>query len=171
MALSSKDATEDILAKFPGPAVLYPSKFHLIYLFLASIAFLVGGIFLLHHGGNSGFERAMWIVCVIMGGLGAPMAVSSFLPRAAFLRLDGAGFETAYCFVRNRCAWSDVRNFGVWVGSRGTRRVMFEVRWRSHFVRGMLPDTYGFTADEAAGLMNSWQNLAVSDQTAITRST
>jgi hypothetical protein len=96
-----------------------------------------------------------------MGGLGAPMAAVAFLPKAAFLRLDKAGFEVANCFYSRKYPWSDVTDFGVWVGPYGFRAVGLKVRWRSHLIPGLLPDTYGFTVEEIVGLMKSWQNLAI----------
>jgi len=162
MARSSKATTADILAKFPGPVTLYPSKLHLVHLFLVSTIFFVSGILFLRSGGNSGFERAVLIGCVIMGGLGAPISALAFLPRAAFLRLDKAGFEYANCFYRRHYAWRDVKDFHVWVGPYGVRNVGFRAPWwRGHFFTGILPDPYGFTVDETTALMDSWQKLAI----------
>ena len=161
MARSPKAATADILAKFPGPVTLYPSKLHLAHLFLISIIFFVLGIWSLQFGENSHFDRAISIAGMIMGGLGVPMFALAFLPKAAFLRLDGAGFEYADCFYRRQFAWSNVGDFRVWVGQRGVRWVSFNMPWRSHFLPQFLPDSYGFTVDETAALMASWRNLAI----------
>src|ERR1700729_1197923 len=163
-------AMADILAKFPGPIILHPSKVHLLHLLIVGIVFFISGIWLLKSGGHSGPDRAALMGCVVMGGLTTPVVALAFLPKAAFLRLDGAGFEYADCFYKRRFAWSDVKDFGVWTGPYGVRvAVSFKASWRSHFIIQFLPEPYGgFTVDETAALMNSWRNLAIPGGTQVT---
>lgn len=162
MQRSSNAATADVIAKFPGPVILYPSKGHLVYLLLGGIVFFVGGIWSLKSGESSGLVRAATIGCVIMGGIVAPLSALSFLPSAAFLRLDGAGFEYANIFFRRQYIWSDVKDFGVWEFPHGNRMVSFKAPWRGHFFTHYLPTPYGgFTVDETAALMDSWRSLVI----------
>jgi hypothetical protein len=165
MARPPTAATEDILAKFPGPVILYPSKLHLVHLFIVGIVFFVGSIWLLKFDPNpkSSIDRAALIGCAVMGGLGAPLSLVAFLPRAAFLRLDGAGFVFANCFYKRRFSWSDVEDFGVWTTQFGTPcSINFRAAWRGHFIMQFLPDPYGgLTFAETVALMNSWRNLAI----------
>ena len=161
MVRSPKATSTDILAKFPGPVILYPSKLHLVHLFIVSIVFFFCGVFFLQAGNNTELERAALIGCVVMGGTGAPIFALSFLPRAAFLRLDGGGFEYANCFHKQQFAWSDVKDFGVGVLPYGVRMVSFRAPWHHHFFTTYLPDSYGFTIEETSALMGSWRNLAI----------
>lgn len=136
-----------------------------MWILLGSIIFIASGIWFLYAIDNSAFDRAVSIGGVIIGGLGAPISALAFLPRAAFLRLDGAGFEYADCFFKRQFAWRDVKDFRVWLVWSGSysdiRRVGFKALWRSRFIAQALPDTYGFTADETVALMESWQNLVI----------
>jgi hypothetical protein len=159
----SPTPARDILAKFPGPVVLYPSKLHLVHLFIVGIVFFVGSIWLLIFDVNSGFDRAALIGCAVMGGLVAPLSLVGFLPRAAYLRLDGAGFEYANCFYKRRFPWSDVKDFGVRTTQFGDPTLInFRAAWRGHFITQFLPDPYGgLTFGETVALMNSWRNLAI----------
>jgi hypothetical protein len=95
------------------------------------------------------------------------------LPQAAYLRLDGDGFEIASMFKRARTPWSDTTGFEVAaLPPAGHKMVVFDegraaggmVAAANAAITGRtsaLPDTFGLAPEELAQLMQQWRERAL----------
>ena len=170
------DTCSEILARFPGPVTLYPSRRKWLLLMAGCLLFAVGGIGEAHNG------NAMDWLGVAFFGLGAIVPGLMLLHGAASIRLDSDGFEMTNLFRHARFRWQDASGFEAqfppvlrafaipppsWNkfvafdnakmrNSTSTRVIALLMKHNAQ-----LGDTYGFSADELAKLMTQWRNLAV----------
>ena len=170
------DTCSEILARFPGPVTLYPSRRKWLLLMAGCLLFAVGGIGEAHNG------NAMDWLGVAFFGLGAIVPGLMLLHGAASIRLDSDGFEMTNLFRHARFHWQDASGFEAqfppvlrafaipppsWNkfvafdnakmrNSTSTRVIALLMKHNAQ-----LGDTYGFSADELAKLMTQWRNLAV----------
>ncbi len=163
--MPSPDKAETILARFPGPVTLYPSRKKWLWLLLISGLFTLGGIFMVRQHAPWG-----WFVLIFFG-LCTILSVVVLLPGAAGLKLDADGFQMTTFFRTHRWRWQSVKGFEpVEVTPRQTL-VCFDdpaqaggmLAQMSQSIAGhnsALPDTYGFSADDLARLMMQWSNRA-----------
>ena len=102
--MPSDDKFAEIVARFPGPVTLYPSRKKWLVVCLGGSAFTIGGIRMIQSGDNSG-----WFVA----GFFAPVAIIAaaiLLPGAGRLTLDQDGFEAISLYRRNRTRWRDTHS-------------------------------------------------------------
>jgi hypothetical protein len=92
------DTCSEILARFPGPVTLYPSRRKWLLLMAGCLLFAVGGIGEAHNG------NAMDWLGVAFFGLGAIVPGLMLLHGAASIRLDSDGFEMTNLFRHARLA-------------------------------------------------------------------
>jgi hypothetical protein len=175
-ARMDSDTCSEILARFPGPVTLYPSRRKWLLLMAGCLLFAVGGIGEAHNG------NAMDWLGVAFFGLGAIVPGLMLLHGAASIRLDSDGFEMTNLFRHARFHWQDASGFEAqfppvlrafaipppsWNkfvafdnakmrNSTSTRVIALLMKHNAQ-----LGDTYGFSADELAKLMTQWRNLAV----------
>ena len=164
-----------ILAQFPGPVTLRPSKLKWIPLVLANallgVGCMAGGAWLYPQAGT-----AIGVIGFALGGLsgavGATVGMSAIITERMWARLDFEGFETQDVWGRRkRRHWRDADRFAVrWVG-HWPCTVYDDVNpasgWWDSLNRGyaggksMLPDTYGLGAKNLTYLMTAWRQRAL----------
>jgi hypothetical protein len=172
--MASAAQIDAILSRFPGPVMLYRSRKKWWLVLFASLVLAYGGYGMIGEGKLMG-----WFVLAFFG-LVAVTAAASLLPGAGKLTLDASGFEVVNLFRRFRSRWQDVGNFQPIVLPRTSQKFVgydtgdfagrpvagavarFNVRISGR--AGMLPDTYGLSADDLATLMTRWRERAVGRQ-------
>jgi hypothetical protein len=165
--MRSQDKPDDLLARFPGPVTLRPSRTKWLLILLGSIAFTATGAWMVADGKTMG-----WFALVFFGLCAIP-ACAALLPGAGGLKLDRDGIEVTNMFRRHSYRWQDVTGFeAVGVPPSGTRMVVFDFAGAAGKTiaklnvglvgrNAALPDTYGLSADVLAGLMARWRERAV----------
>jgi len=146
---------------------LYPSRRKIAVLLLMSIGFVCVGLWVIPSAGWRG-----WL-SVIFFGLCSLVFGATLLPRAAYLRLHGQGFEMCTLFRTAHFEWSDIGDIGVTrVGLNkmvafnftdhysGQRRARVVSRGISGW-EGALPDTYGMSPTALAALLSAYRNRAM----------
>jgi len=143
-----------VLARFPGPVRLSPSR-------LRWILFLAGGLILVVIGGA--FLRLDVEVSLYMLGFGGLLVLVAGAMRAGALLLDAEGFDVV-SLGRHRMRWTEAGNFrSGWQPGRGlTRTVVYD----STKIAGLclttyLPETYGLRDDDLALLLSRWHDRAL----------
>jgi len=166
--MPSQDKTGAILSRFPGPVTLYPSRTKWILILLGCAVFVAGGLFAMQ--GNT-FMR--W-GAVAFFGTGMAVAIAGLLPGASQLKLDREGFEFTAMFRRHSVRWQAATGFeAVTIPPSGQKMVLFDDAGAKGRALGKLnvsmvgrnsgvPDTYGMSAKDLAGLMAQWRERAVS---------
>jgi hypothetical protein len=103
---------------------------------------------------------------VIFGGLGLLAALAKIHPRACYITLTADGLRFAVMFRPKFVAWKDVESFkpivlgsNHWVGvnfkdSYPAWGNMRKFRFTRIETDGVLPDTWGMSADELANTLN-----------------
>jgi hypothetical protein len=141
------------------PATLRPSRKKAATLFLVSLLFVVGGIWMVRDGQMMGY------LCGGFFALGLPIFALQFHPKAAYLRLEPDGFTFCSLFRAHTVRWAVVREFAV-IGIGPNRMVAWNFtsdypatgsgRAISKSLSGYeaaLPDTYGMKPQELVELM------------------
>ena len=173
----ASDATyNEILARFPGPVTLYPSRRKWLLVMGGCLLFAVAGIGEAYNG-----DAKDWLG-VAFFGLGAIVPSLMLLHGAASLTLDADGFEMTNLFRHTRFHWRDASGFEAqfppvlrvsaipppsWnkfvafdnAKMRNSTWARVSALIMSH--NALLGDTYGFSADDLAKLMRQWCDLAV----------
>jgi len=148
-----------ILARFPGPVRLSPSRRKWI-LFLAGslIPVVIGGVLLR-------VDVKEGLVMIAVGGLIVLLAGAMlFLPGAGGLLLDAEGFDVVSLGIRQRMRWTEAGNFrSGWQPGRGlARTVVYDSTKIAGFcLTTYLPETYGLRDDDLALLMSQWRDRAL----------
>jgi hypothetical protein len=169
MHMSENDDAE-ILARFPGPQVFYPSRRKWLLVFLGGASFAAGGLWMVRTGAAGG-----WLVLVFFA-IVAVVALIVMLPHAGALTLDRGGFEVVNLFRRRRTRWQDASGFTARrIPPARQQFVLYDDASRSEgrlarFNVGLvgrnsaLPDTYGRSAESLAQLMEEWRRRAVAER-------
>lgn len=158
----------DLLARFPGPVVLYPSRDRYTFLMLGCLIFILLG------GANVGLGHpALGWFLIASSGLGFVLFASTLLPGAYAFKLDRAGFEFTIWFRRGKVRWQDAADFTV-VAASSTMMVVFNHAGRKvgplngvmerALAKGrnaLVPDTYGLRAEDLAELLSRWRERAI----------
>src|SRR6266853_438871 len=166
-------AARAIFAKFPGPVTLQGSmrEWAGAVFLLGLLAGLIMAALLSLSDPIGGADLGLYFAA----GFLLIFSVLSMLASEALLTtrmtLDAAGFEMrAFGVVTYHRHWKDVRNFtpvtpnNIVVYEDSTRHG-FWAEVDSRYLGGFnarLIDTFGFTVDELAGLMNAWRERALS---------
>ena len=87
-----QDIADEILSRFPGPVVLYPSRRKWLFVLLGCAAFVATSIWAL------GNNKVLGWAGLIFFGLGMVVAVVAQLPGASSLKLDREVFEIKHLF-------------------------------------------------------------------------
>lgn len=88
----------DMTPNIQIPVTLRPSRMKAAVLFLVSLLFVVGGIWMVNDG------RMMGYVCGGFFALGLPVFALQFHPKAAFLRLEPDGFTFLQFISSSHCS-------------------------------------------------------------------
>jgi hypothetical protein len=172
---------DTILARYPGPVTLTPSRLKTIALFAGSLAFVIGGVWVLRVADDldSGDRLMLWL-SILFFGLCALVGAVMVLPGAGSLTLAADGFEVCNLYKRYRTPWQDVSAFRVQALDDGeggfaskSRMISFEIRTAgtgperrgATMVSGALPDNYRLPKDDLAWLMTQWRERALAQRT------
>jgi hypothetical protein len=157
---------EPILARFPGPVTLYPSRKKWLLILLISAMFTAGGFWMVAERAPKGwYVLIFFAACLIV-------AVVMLLPGAGDLVLDRDGFQITSLFRSHRVRWQNAKGFEpISIPYSNQRMVGFDDAAAGRTLAALntaiaghnaaLPDTYGFSVDELAQLMARWQERAV----------
>ena len=173
----ASDATyNEILARFPGPVTLYPSRRKWLLLMAGCLLFAGVGI-----GGAYNGDAKDWLG-VAFFGVGAIVPGLMLLHGAASLTLDADGFEMTNLFRHTRFHWRDASGFEAQFPPVLRASAIPPPSWNKFVAfdntkmrnstwtrvsalimkhNALLGDTYGFSADDLAKLMRQWCDLAV----------
>ena len=156
-----------ILARFPGPVTLTPSR---LKLWTAPPVFAGGTVLSVYLLLNA---IEAWTSEVIYAGLAVVVCafftiwtLIRLLPGHASLTLDPSGFQIRNAYTRSSWLWRNVRDFRVEVpdDERLPDRVIFDVAGkkplRGSAGGGSLPEGYRLKLDDLAALMNAWRERA-----------
>ena len=184
LSTSSGPQVDGILARFPGPVVLYISRRRIVCMLVIYLAAL-GLMFWLLFSEQARTREYIsgWhdiaMVCVSIlfwGGLALRAVLMLLFPGAASLKLDAGGFEVGHVFRRIRLPWRDVSEFCV------KTRYLFPLKIGGPvdqvIYEGLnasdgqsepkpprvLPDLYGqprIRREELVGLLNEWRRRAL----------
>jgi hypothetical protein len=155
-----------IVAKFPGPVTLFPSRVRWFGILLVSMVLAAGGIHMIADRSYFG-----WLVAGFFG-LCTIVAAAMLLPGAGALKLDRDGFEVTSLYRRHRTRWPDATGFeAVAVPFRAQRMVVYDdvslagrsLAKLSVAIAGHnagLPDTYGLAVDDLVALLKAWRARA-----------
>ena len=163
--MRTQDRIDDILARFPGPVTLHPSRRRWSLVLLLSAGFTAGGVWMASE------DRLGWFVAAFFGACTVAAAIA-LLPGASALKLDHEGFESTALFRRGTVRWRNASGFTVarvpttsevlvvfddaTLGGRTVAKVNVRLMGRN----ASLPDTYGLPAEALAALMARWHERA-----------
>ncbi len=167
---------EAILARYPGPVTLTTSRLKMLALFLVSLAFVAGGLWVQIAAPDiieSGEGFFLWLA-ILFFALCMAVGAVSLLPGAGNLTLTADGFEVCNLFKRFSVPWADASGFRVeeiddGESVRSSKFVGFDVRTAgigpqrrgATKVGGALPDNYRLSYEELAALMTRWRAKAL----------
>lgn len=175
--MASDTTRNEILARFPGPVTLYPSRRKWLLLMVGCLLFAVAGIWDTYNNRDA----TGWLG-VAFFGLGAIVPALMLLHGAASLTLDADGFEMTIFYRHTRFRWEGSSGFEAqfppvlrasaipppsWnkfvafdnAKMQNTTLTRISALIMKH--NAQLGDTYGFSADDLAKLMTQWCDLAL----------
>jgi hypothetical protein len=165
--MASNDKAAQLLARYPGPVTLYPSRRKWLLVLAGGLAFTVGGIMMVRSGDVTG-----WFVIAFFG-LGSIIALAAMLPGAGSLTFDRDGFAAKTLFRGHRARWADATGFiAVGIPPSMQRMVCYDdasvtssaLASANVAITGRnaaLNDTFGLSADDLAQLMIGWRERAL----------
>jgi hypothetical protein len=175
----SRSKIGKLLAAYPGPIMLTPSRQKWWVLIVLSTVMTAASIFIcviaflsLQVGNKTaGIGIGMSILGVGLFGFGIVFSARALL--VGVLQLDRNGFQVTL-FGRKQYLWTEVSDFRPY-RFRSSSGVQFHaVRPRSRYVGAMnawlgysndaLADTFSLEAEELADLMEAWQSAALDGQ-------
>jgi hypothetical protein len=165
--MASDTTRNEILARFPGPVTLYPSRRRWL-LIMAGCSLFAVGIWVTGKG-----DWTSWLA-VAFFAIGAIMSGIMMLHGAAALTLDAQGFEMINLYRANRWQWQDASGFEAETLPRSWQKFvafdnakMQNSTWTriNHALfskhNAALGDNYGLSAVDLAKLMTRWRDLAI----------
>jgi hypothetical protein len=167
---SHVDAT---ISRFPGPVALPVSRGRWLGLLGSSLAFGALSMYIAHDGTTSSGGAFKPSVSLVFFGICGIVAAVMLLPGAGGLTLGAEGFETTTLFRKFWTPWQRVSNFAVvevsvprhrrkrFVGYNDAKYPTGNLNRRTTGYNAALSDTYGFSHDELARLLNRWRALAL----------
>jgi hypothetical protein len=168
--MSSTRRAEEILARFPGPVELKPSRIKWITVLAVFAGFVTIGLF----GVQSDLPPLLAWPFIVFFGLGVVVSAVAMLPGAGSLILNRDGFTVRTIFRKaNSSRWRDTSGFEPGLGTYNGL-VMYDDEVASQrfpktsgFLAalmghgGALPDTYGLGAKGLSAVMRQWRERAL----------
>jgi len=164
--------TDEILARFPGPARLTMSLLRRLLglaIFVVLTAFMAW--LLLGEGDRDRYLHGRgdlvmaWFSLAVVGAFAIRSLILLLVPGAASLTLDREGFVIGQVFRRIRTAWRDVSEIRVETKfARGGKLTQVVCDVAGANARRVVPPLYGLRrvhAEALAGLMNAWRERAL----------
>lgn len=165
--MASDTTRDEILARFPGPVTLYPSRRRWLLMVVGCLLFAVG-VWVTGNGNwNSWLGVGFFTFGAIISGI-------MMLHGAASLTLDAQGFAMTNLYRGNRWQWQDAAGFEAETLPRSWQKFvafdnakMQNSTWAriNHALfskhNAALGDTYGLSAVDLAKLMTQWRDLAI----------
>lgn len=162
---------DTLLARFPGPVTLVPSRRRLLIglaLCLGLTVFCVA-VLIPKLPNAGGYDAVMTVLStVVCAGLALRAAILLFTPATVGLTLNTDGFTIGGFFRRPRRRWRDVGNFRVEDRGDDGRQVMYDALTaatgpRPGVVKNahVLGNVYGLPEDDLAWLMGQWRERAL----------
>ena len=156
-----------LLARFPGPVTLYPSRKKWLLILVIGAVFTMVGAGMVMDGASGGWVALVFFTVVTI------VATGMFLPGVAALTLDGDGFQVVSLFRCHRSRWRDVNGFEfvaisftsqmlvAYDDSDAAGRTMASLNTALAGHNSALPDTYGLAGDDLARLLMQWRARAL----------
>jgi hypothetical protein len=167
-----------ILAQYPGPVTLYPSKLKWVSLFVVmTLTAALGAWSLLPDkfeppiGFNSHTLQGTFLF--VVGSFGALISLAALFTSYMKLSLDAAGLEFQSLWIRRRCLWRDTDEFTSTLMPRSAGMVYFvdfkdaarSPGFCDTAARALglasgntrLPDNYGLQVDDLVRLLTAWR--------------
>lgn len=157
---------DDILRRFPGPVILFPSRGRWVRLIAIGICLTIVSALSIGYGRPlTGILGSIFFAALTIVG------IAMLLPGSSSLRLGRDSFTWTRLYRAKTYEWNKVSDFGVWTWRRGSV-VVFEIA-KPHLTaleninkavsgrNGFLPDTFGLAPDRLVRLMIAWRNLAI----------
>jgi len=180
---SREDEVDDIVARFPGPVTLFPSRLKWWIMLVLGVVMTAASVWVAvlpfatvvktKAGQSPYIAAAVGLFSAIFFGFGMVLAVLSLVPSRSYLRLDEDGFEiVSPVLKKKRFNWGEVSDFATY-RVRPTSIVVFKTAnprllnmsemWDSILSGrdGGLSETYGFEAVDLVRLMVTWQGMAL----------
>jgi hypothetical protein len=175
----SHSKIDRLLAAYPGPITLAPSRLKWLAMIVLSTAMTAASIFvcviavLALQAGNktAGIGIGMSILGAALFGFATVLSARTLLVGS--LQLDRIGFQVTL-FGRNRYLWAEVSDFRPYRVDVASGIQFHAVRPRSRYIsvanawlgysNDRLSDTYGLGAEELVDLMEGWQSAALDGQ-------
>jgi hypothetical protein len=168
--MSSSTKAEEILARFPGPVELRPSRVKWLVMLALFAGFVAGGFLGLQ---SDLWPPIAWLLIVFFGA-GVVIALVNLVPGSGSLILAGDGF-TVRALFRRPCTirWSDTSRFergrgdlsgfvlydDVTAGRVHPRLTALSLGMSGH--TSALPDTYGLRPAFLSAVMRRWRERAM----------
>jgi hypothetical protein len=172
---ASMRQVDTIIANFPGPVTLTPSRRKSVIALAACVAVTAVCVYLIATGRLFGWEDTVmaWAAAAFFGACAARALILLLVPTAAGLTLDDDGFEITSIIRRVHVPWRHVSGFRAAASGPGKDpRVSYEVRDTAAppqsrvapKITRTLPDNYGLPADDLAWLMDEWRQQALAQR-------
>lgn len=170
---------EALLRRFPGPVELKVSQRRMAALLVGALIFVGVSVWLLlRDPPPSSYGRIMLWACIVMFGAAVPLFLYILL-RGAGLRLEAEGFRVTHAWRSYHTRWADAGPFSVVqlrlpipyvlhdeelvayddATARGSRIGALSKGTVGH--NAALPDSYNFSHQDLARLMNLWRERAL----------
>jgi hypothetical protein len=170
-SMPGPDNPAEILARFPGPVMLLPSRKKWLGILLLCVVFVAIAVWMILTGDSSD-QLDAWGALAFFG-VGAVICVVALLPGAGGLKLDRETFKFTNLYRTQSMRWQDTSGFiTAKIPPARKEFVVFDdvnakKRMLAKFNVGLigrnsgLPDTYGLSATDLANLMAQWRDRAV----------
>jgi hypothetical protein len=157
------DDVDTLLARFPGPVTIPPSRIKLAVALVLLAGLTVFSVHLLLdaiEAWSSNVIRAS--LALLVCGILAVLSAIQLLPGASGLILDAGGFERRRWYRRARWSWRDVGGFRI-SATDDLEPILFDIAGPAPGAprHGALPTNYRVAGRDLVRLLNDWRTRAL----------
>lgn len=152
-------------SELPDTLYLEPSRARWVFSLVAALVIVSLNLYFVTQTEGTG---ALWFFVAIFGLVGT-MAGVQLVPGSAGMWLDRKGFVYRRFWVDNRREWNEIsqvtsHQMGLFGSDIAILQMVGYHRKGdpANKPREILPDTYGFPANDLSEMMNRWRNRAIS---------